>query len=236
MGNGFTFELESLLFYAIAKATAYFTGTSGTISVYGDDIIIPSQMYHDLTFVLKILGFSVNPDKSFSEGPFRESCGGHFYNGTRVTPFYIRGPITDIHTLIVTANAVRKWAEYEYSGPPSSFDKILDCEIYPLWKLLSESVPRCFWGGYDLEDTSRLVSFWKPNRPKRLSPIAPKRVTGDGGYVYWHNLKELVPMSAPIEASTLAVFTGRYRSTKVGWDHKVTDHVFLKELVTTETM
>nr|WKV33278.1 MAG: RNA-dependent RNA polymerase [Riboviria sp.] len=33
MGNGFTFELESLLFFAFCKATAYFTGTRGTISV-----------------------------------------------------------------------------------------------------------------------------------------------------------------------------------------------------------
>lgn len=236
MGNGFTFELESLLFYAIAKAVAYFTGTSGTISVYGDDIIVPTQMYHDLTFALGVLGFKVNSKKSYHDGGFRESCGGHYNDGSCVTPFYIRGPIAHLHDLIVTANAVRKWSRFEYSGPPSGIDKILDCEVYPLWRLLAESVPRCFWGGYDHEDTSRLVSFQKPRRPKRLSPISPKRETGDGGYVYWHNLKELAPMGDPIESSSLAVFTGRYRSTKVGWDYKVTDHVFLTELVETEAM
>ena len=32
MGNGFTFELESLLFYAITRATAYFGGWNGHIS------------------------------------------------------------------------------------------------------------------------------------------------------------------------------------------------------------
>lgn len=232
MGNGFTFELESLLFYTIARAVAYFTGTPGTISVYGDDIIVPSSMYHDLTFVLSILGFSVNPEKSFSDGPFRESCGGHFINGHCVTPFFIRGPIEDLHTLIVTANAVRKWAVESPSGH-RYLDSILNPDLYPLWLLLAESVPRCFWGGYDFEDNTRLVSFWRPDRAKRLSPISPKKDTGAGGYLYWHNLKELGPTMPPIETSTLSSFTGRFRSTKVAWDYKVTEYVFTDEICKT---
>jgi len=230
MGNGFTFELESLLFYAVAKTTAYFTGTSGTISVYGDDIIVPSQMYHDLAYVLSVFGFSVNPDKSFSEGPFRESCGGHYNSGHCVTPFYIRGPVDQLHDIIVLANAVRKWCVSE-SHRGTLLDYILDDDLYPLWELLSTKVPRCFWGGYDLEDNTRLVSLWKPDRPKRLTPISPKKDTGAGGYLFWHNLKELAPEAPPIETSQVSAFTGRYRSTKVGWDYKVTDRCFIKELM-----
>lgn len=81
MGNGFTFELESLLFYAIARTVAYFRGVSGVISVYGDDIIAPTSIAQDIAWVLNYLGFEVNTKKSFWSGPFRESCGGHFING-----------------------------------------------------------------------------------------------------------------------------------------------------------
>ena len=42
MGNAFTFELESLIFWAIANAVCYCSGSRGHISVYGDDIIVPS--------------------------------------------------------------------------------------------------------------------------------------------------------------------------------------------------
>lgn len=87
MGNGFTFELESLLFWAIVRTVAYFRRTRGAISVYGDDIIAPSSLYEPLVQALSYLGFSVNPDKSFHEGPFRESCGKHWWNGYDVTPF-----------------------------------------------------------------------------------------------------------------------------------------------------
>jgi hypothetical protein len=235
MGNGFTFELESLLFFTLAKATAYFTGTPGTISVYGDDIIVPSGMYHDLVYVLSVVGFSVNTEKSFSQGTFRESCGGHYDSGRCVTPFYIREPVNRLQHIIVLANAIRKWSVIE-GYKDSLLDFCLDDELYPLWKLLSTKVPRCFWGGYDLEDTSRLVSAWKPNKPRRLKPVTPKRCSGDGGYLFWHNSKELAPEMLPFEASLIPSFTGVYKSTKVGWDYKVTDRWFLDELTETETI
>lgn len=225
MGNGFTFELESLLFYAIARSVAYFTGTSGTISIYGDDIIIPTSMYHDLEFVLGVLGFTVNPDKSHYETEFRESCGGHFVSGRCVTPFYIRGPVEDLHSLIVTANAVRKWARFDYSGP-SCLDSILDDDAYPIWKLLTDRIPKCFWGGYDLEDNTRLVSSWKPGKPKRLIPKSSRRDTGAGGYLFWHNLKEISPSMPPSVTSILSVFTGRFDVAIVSGEDRWAAHSF----------
>lgn len=87
MGNGFTFELESLLFYAIARATVYHLGIRGVVSVYGDDLIVPTESANYLISVLLFLGFETNVDKSFVDGSFRESCGGHFDNGHDITPF-----------------------------------------------------------------------------------------------------------------------------------------------------
>jgi hypothetical protein len=90
MGNGFTFELESLLFYSITKACAELLDVEGDISVFGDDIICPTQIYPLLAAVLTELGFLVNNEKSFSAGPFRESCGADWFKGNSIRPFYAK--------------------------------------------------------------------------------------------------------------------------------------------------
>lgn len=89
MGNGFTFELESLIFFAIAYAVrkdkdAY----DAVISVYGDDIIVSRSIANDLVSALDSLGFTVNKDKTFIDGRFFESCGKHYFDGIDVTPIY----------------------------------------------------------------------------------------------------------------------------------------------------
>lgn len=89
MGNGFTFELESLVFYAVATAVNESLGLADFYTaVYGDDIIIPSEAAPLLTEVLAHLGFEVNATKSFTAGPFYESCGKHYFRGIDVTPAY----------------------------------------------------------------------------------------------------------------------------------------------------
>jgi len=87
MGNGFTFPLESLIFYALAKACCEYPET---VSVYGDDIIVPTHRYAQVVRVLNAVGFVVNNDKSFASGPFRESCGGDYFSGTDIRPFYLK--------------------------------------------------------------------------------------------------------------------------------------------------
>jgi hypothetical protein len=87
MGNGFTFELESLIFFAIASCSC----DAGIVSVYGDDIIVPSQYATDVMKNLEMCGFSLNWDKSFIDGPFRESCGGDYFEGFDIRPVYVTG-------------------------------------------------------------------------------------------------------------------------------------------------
>jgi hypothetical protein len=69
MGNGYTFELESLLFWALCSSV------DEDVSVYGDDLIVPTKSFDTIVRVLEAAGFSVNSEKSFADGPFRESCG-----------------------------------------------------------------------------------------------------------------------------------------------------------------
>lgn len=85
MGNGSTFAIETLIF-----ASACYAVGAHEFSVYGDDIIVGTEFYGPLVAYLSELGFNVNEDKSFHEGPFRESCGGNYFLGIDITPFYIR--------------------------------------------------------------------------------------------------------------------------------------------------
>jgi len=87
MGNGCTFALETLIFWAIAKAVSKH---KDVISVYGDDVIIATENVDMFKTAIAYLGFDINVNKSFTAGPFRESCGLDAYNGVDVTPFYLR--------------------------------------------------------------------------------------------------------------------------------------------------
>lgn len=178
MGNGFTFELESLLFYTLARACAYFSGVPGIISVYGDDIICPAQLCERLIWVLQWFGFTVNSEKSFISGPFRESCGGHYWNGLDITPFYIRAPIESMVDVIDVANKLRQWASVDGLS-------ILDPEVEPIWLHLKQIVPACLWGGVDTSFKYRLVS--RDIGTHRLSEKRKRIPAGDGGYFHWLN-------------------------------------------------
>jgi hypothetical protein len=95
MGNGFTFELESLLFWAPASAcTELRCGDQNDVSVYGDDIIVPTDVVDLLHICLHYCGFTVNTDKSYSDGPFRESCGADWLNGDDVRPIFKKDRLT----------------------------------------------------------------------------------------------------------------------------------------------
>lgn len=85
MGNGFTFVLETAIFWAAMKAVR-----SKTVSVYGDDIVIDSDKYEDALEILSFIGFVPNKDKSFHKGPFRESCGGDYFRGVDIRPFFVK--------------------------------------------------------------------------------------------------------------------------------------------------
>lgn len=85
MGNGATFALETLIF-----AAACYAVRPKVFSVYGDDIIIDSSKVIQIRKLLSFFGFRANEDKSFHTGSFRESCGGNYFDGEDVTPFYVR--------------------------------------------------------------------------------------------------------------------------------------------------
>lgn len=103
MGNGFTFELETLLFYAIAKAAG-----AGFVSVCGDDIIVDTASAGNVVTALRFLGFETNAQKTFLSGPFRESCGGDFFRGSPVRPYNLTEAPASPLDWISVANQIRR--------------------------------------------------------------------------------------------------------------------------------
>lgn len=98
MGNGYTFELETLIFYAIAVATCDQLGLrTEDISVFGDDVVLPVGGCELFERVCNYLGFKINEEKSFVSGLFRESCGEDYLKGHRVRPVFCKELTTVQH-------------------------------------------------------------------------------------------------------------------------------------------
>lgn len=116
MGNGFTFELESMIFYALARAAMSVSRIEGRITVFGDDIIVPYKAYNDVRSILEHSGFQVNEKKTFFDGPFRESCGKHYFLGYDVTPFYLRKEESTLTTVLHALNRAREWSIHPVFG------------------------------------------------------------------------------------------------------------------------
>ena len=109
MGNGYTFELETLIFWSLAVSCVELLGLDPfEVRVYGDDIIVPSLAYDFLIEVLTFCGFTANSSKSFREGPFRESCGKDFYDGHEVRPFFQKENLDRVESLFRLANGLRR--------------------------------------------------------------------------------------------------------------------------------
>lgn len=112
MGNAFTFELESLIFYAIAKCCDESVDLSLLESehtaVFGDDVILNRKSLTTFSLMCEFYGFVVNPKKSYFSHDFRESCGSHYLRGRDCKPFYLKGRVTDLPDLFLLHNSIKR--------------------------------------------------------------------------------------------------------------------------------
>lgn len=113
MGNAFTFELETLIFYAATSCIQDEVDPNGVVSIYGDDIICEQNIAKDVISVLEELGFTINKEKSYVDGEFFESCGVHTYQGMDVTPVFQKEDyrVKDTTCLIRLANRLLRYSE-----------------------------------------------------------------------------------------------------------------------------
>lgn len=111
MGNGYTFALESLIFGALTRCSIRRTKSKRQSAVYGDDIIVPMTAVGYLTLLLELCGFTINKDKSFWWGPFRESCGADFFEGYNVRPIFLKNKVVSLADLFYLHNSFFKLKE-----------------------------------------------------------------------------------------------------------------------------
>lgn len=114
MGCGFTFELESILFAAIASAAMtemgvepILLGRRKNLSVFGDDILLPDSVVEGVTACYQFCGFQINEKKSFRGlSPFKESCGADYFAGADVRPVFFDGQPSTPADWIVVVNGI----------------------------------------------------------------------------------------------------------------------------------
>ncbi len=137
MGNGFTFELESLIFLALALAICESKGIDDSgVSIFGDDLVLPSCCVAELAELCAFLGFTINDKKSFSSGPFRESCGSYYFDGLDVKPFHLKTDLLYVKDLYRLANAVRDLSHRHASRVGC------DVRFRSTWSLIVHLLPR----------------------------------------------------------------------------------------------
>jgi len=130
MGSALTFPIESLVFttlvfLGIEKALGHrltlasIRSFRGKVRVYGDDILVPTDMVPSVCRALEAYGLKVNTNKSFWTGQFRESCGADWYSGYDVTVARIRSEIptqrrhaSEIASYSAFANQLRAIGSY----------------------------------------------------------------------------------------------------------------------------
>jgi hypothetical protein len=133
MGNAFTFPLETIIFSCVVSAayrmkeislrkgygsSCKYEPETGAFSsskrmpnfgVFGDDIIVLKECHRHTVMLLNTLGFTVNAEKSFDKGPFRESCGGDYFRGHPVRGVYIKTLKTQA-SRYVAINRLNAWS------------------------------------------------------------------------------------------------------------------------------
>lgn len=132
MGIGFTFELQTLVFYCLLKAIETLSSQKGLISVYGDDLIFPGNMYFYVRDIFSDLNFILNKEKTFWKESFRESCGGDYYCGFDVRPFQPEAVCREIGSssflilLYKTMNGLlRRWDRVEIPSTTAYLEHLI---------------------------------------------------------------------------------------------------------------
>jgi hypothetical protein len=129
MGNGFTFVLESALFtaliYGVMKATSgYFDRDA--FAVYGDDLIVRQSIAKRLIELLTMSGFAVNVEKTFLEGPVRESCGTDWFEGKPVRPVFLDNAPNNVIELFSARNRIKRSLELRWGLEESKTVELFD--------------------------------------------------------------------------------------------------------------
>jgi len=204
MGNGFTFPLQTLLFACAVKACYQLMGIpmrcrgAKNFAVFGDDIVVRKDVYEFLSRMLVKLGFSVNVRKSYSTGPFRESCGCDYFAGVNVRGVFVTS-LESPQEVISVINRLNRWSAFHSIELPRTMIRLMawapkrmlvppsesdDAGIHVPFKLTKPKLTPTYWFKYrafrkvsakvDIEEESPcegLLDFEAGSRPAITSLV-----------------------------------------------------------------
>lgn len=184
MGNGFTFELETLIFWSILQAAKQLRGCDEVVTVFGDDMICSNDVHQHVLGVLEFLGFSVNREKTYGNGRFHESCGCDYFDKTAVRPFYLRFDEFDHEEefyLYRYCNSIRRYACNRLGG------LACDARFLPAWLACFCKIAksrRYFVPSWDYSDSGIVGNFDEatPTLERHGKWLSKARLRGWGGY------------------------------------------------------
>lgn len=175
MGNGFTFEVMTLLLLAVARTL------DDTSTVYGDDVIISNAFADEFVEVAQAMCFKVNKQKTFIKSPFRESCGSFYLDGY--------GYITcfDIHYCETPQDVIINTNKFWLMARKDHCLKEFCVAVY---EALVSCVPPCCLGPTEGASRDNLSSYAYSSSYRR----ARMRSTSD--VKLWKNVQEVVAQYA----------------------------------------
>lgn len=234
MGNGFTFVLQTLLFSAVARAVyrvmdiPIHDGIRFQYSVYGDDIIIHKRACKSTVRILELLGFTVNRDKSFFEGPFKESCGLDAYKGQDVRGIYLK--TIDTQTPYVLFNRLNAWSSRTNIALPSTIRYLIRCVRWtpvPLWEQDTAGHKVPLWAAPS--GPTYQYSRWEPKPQNLHFDVDKEIILGPKGHKRrafnkfgaWLCFLDgrLTSCSVGVRADNSGTFYRRRRAVAVNWIH-----------------
>nr|QIS88004.1 MAG: RNA-dependent RNA polymerase [Cope virus] len=163
MGNGFTFEILSLLNLAVARLH------DADASTFGDDVIINNKYADAFVQDIQALGFIINTKKSFINSPLRESCGAFFLDGFGyITCFDIKY-CHNMHDVIITMGKILRIV-----GLNRGWNHKLKDDLTHLWADILPKIPNAFLGPLRFKKETQFSGL--PN----FNPLTIKSVVRSG--------------------------------------------------------
>ena len=158
MGSAVCFPVMALCIWAIAKAVI---PGHRKVYVYGDDVIVDTDMAVTVMSALETFGLRVNRDKSFVHGPFKESCGCEAVDGTDITPVRLRmipdeTPEAKLKFIAFVNNCSHKFGVHQTLG--------LQLLVHEWYEGVPESKgTRHFFDAHRTPEYSGVLGVWQPD-------------------------------------------------------------------------
>lgn len=202
MGSAICFPVMSLVHLFLIRAIILYRMVDITmqerkdlcekVSVYGDDIVLPSSAVPFVYEWLPKFGMKINQSKSFVNSSFRESCGCHAYKGIDITPLYVKYTTSSLTDASFTKK-MQSLFSLEYQAFCAGFHetaKFLRCQIQAKWSFTLPYV----W------NSSNVVGFKRPPSSPLLDRFNDRR---------WRRRREPVLQTSSVRVPVFEVKSER---------------------------